>query len=375
MISLHRLLSEAGINSKITLRSYIERYQAGSPDFPIKVVTAADLRLDGESRVYLPHVEIEDAVVDVPILRIQNSSKVSFNNCLFTGGVEISQKESLVEDIHLDTCLLMGSLTVVVVDQPTISLYAVSASAINLDRVHSNGISLVRCAIGYLSVVNCSAPEFYTFSNRFVSLNIAYNNFHTVRFSHTQVDLWQQPATANREEIEQVQRRFDVFGFPHDLNLDELDKIEQQTVHNATLEFLASCSDVSLDRRALGQLKYLQTLASQPNWAWRSLQRLIGGMVKPLRIMILAVVVWVLFALMFALPVCTFSVAGADGESAPRALNLAEALYYSGITFTTIGYGDITPIDWTRFLAVIEGVLGIVLMSSFLISLVRKYIE
>ena len=96
---------------------------------------------------------------------------------------------------------------------------------------------------------------------------------------------------------------------------------------------------------------------------------------KPLRVMILAVVVWALFALLFALPVCTFSVAGADGETAPRALNLAEALYYSGITFTTIGYGDIAPVDWTRLLAVIEGVLGVVLISSFLVSLVRKYIE
>lgn len=52
-----------------------------------------------------------------------------------------------------------------------------------------------------------------------------------------------------------------------------------------------------------------------------------------------------------------------------------EALYFSGLTFTTIGYGDITPTGFARFLAVLEGLFGIVLSSALVVSLVRRHIE
>ena len=56
-------------------------------------------------------------------------------------------------------------------------------------------------------------------------------------------------------------------------------------------------------------------------------------------------------------------------------LEFLESLYFSGITFTTIGYGDIAPIGVTRFIAVIEGFLGVLLISSFLVSLVRRFAD
>jgi hypothetical protein len=56
-------------------------------------------------------------------------------------------------------------------------------------------------------------------------------------------------------------------------------------------------------------------------------------------------------------------------------LPFSEALYFSCITFTTIGYGDLTPSGITRFFAASEGLLGIVVASSFIVSLVKRYIE
>ena len=56
-------------------------------------------------------------------------------------------------------------------------------------------------------------------------------------------------------------------------------------------------------------------------------------------------------------------------------LCFSEALYFSGISFTTIGYGDIAPLKSIRYIAVIEGLIGILLSSSFVISLTRKYID
>lgn len=49
-----------------------------------------------------------------------------------------------------------------------------------------------------------------------------------------------------------------------------------------------------------------------------------------------------------------------------------ECLYFSFITFTTLGYGDLHPTGITRFIAAIEAVLGVALMGYFLALLVRK---
>jgi hypothetical protein len=49
-----------------------------------------------------------------------------------------------------------------------------------------------------------------------------------------------------------------------------------------------------------------------------------------------------------------------------------ENLYFSLITFTTIGYGDLLPTGFLRILAGFEGFLGITLTSVFLVSLAKR---
>jgi hypothetical protein len=56
-------------------------------------------------------------------------------------------------------------------------------------------------------------------------------------------------------------------------------------------------------------------------------------------------------------------------------LPFPEAFYFSCITFTTIGYGDLAPLGITRFLAASEGLLGLAVASSFIVALVKRYIE
>jgi hypothetical protein len=50
-------------------------------------------------------------------------------------------------------------------------------------------------------------------------------------------------------------------------------------------------------------------------------------------------------------------------------------LYFSAITFTTIGYGDYAPLGWLRFLAGLEGLLGMILVAVFTVSFARKLIR
>lgn len=75
-------------------------------------------------------------------------------------------------------------------------------------------------------------------------------------------------------------------------------------------------------------------------------------------------VINLLFALMFYIDHSAFN--GLDN-------NYFSAFYYSVVTFTTLGYGDITPQGgWARFLVLIEVVLGYVTLGVFVYLLSRK---
>jgi len=49
------------------------------------------------------------------------------------------------------------------------------------------------------------------------------------------------------------------------------------------------------------------------------------------------------------------------------------ALYFSAVTFTTLGYGDFEPTPDMRWLAGLEAFAGAALMALFVVALARKY--
>ena len=52
----------------------------------------------------------------------------------------------------------------------------------------------------------------------------------------------------------------------------------------------------------------------------------------------------------------------------------SELLFYSFITLTTVGYGDITPVSsYARSLAVLEAICGVLYVATFVARLVALY--
>lgn len=47
-------------------------------------------------------------------------------------------------------------------------------------------------------------------------------------------------------------------------------------------------------------------------------------------------------------------------------------LYFSTVTFTTVGYGDITPVNISIFLSGVEMFLGLTMMGIWTATLARK---
>jgi tetratricopeptide (TPR) repeat protein len=89
---------------------------------------------------------------------------------------------------------------------------------------------------------------------------------------------------------------------------------------------------------------------------------------KPSRVFYCGVVIVLLSAILYSL---TYLVK----ETAVFRPNFFEAFYFSVITFTTVGYGDLTPIGFSRLIASLESFCGIFIIPIFIISLARKYLR
>ena len=64
-----------------------------------------------------------------------------------------------------------------------------------------------------------------------------------------------------------------------------------------------------------------------------------------------------------------------DGEDGPETVDWYENYYFSGVTFTTLGFGDIHPEvkePLGQGLAMIEALLGTIFMGLFLFTLARQ---
>ena len=55
--------------------------------------------------------------------------------------------------------------------------------------------------------------------------------------------------------------------------------------------------------------------------------------------------------------------------------HLFQAVYYSVITFTTVGYGDIVPLGLNKVFAILEALSGLCIAPVFITGLCRKYLR
>jgi hypothetical protein len=111
--------------------------------------------------------------------------------------------------------------------------------------------------------------------------------------------------------------------------------------------------------RLLG-LPVLQRLELGLYWATA------GFGLRPLRVIGTAMVLVLLYGLVY------WAIEGVVPTAAPEPLTLWHTVYFSGITFATVGYGDFLPAPHARLLALTEGALGAFTMGFFVVVLANR---
>jgi hypothetical protein len=99
----------------------------------------------------------------------------------------------------------------------------------------------------------------------------------------------------------------------------------------------------------------------------------------PTRVLLNAVFTVFLFGIIYYLSTTYLPFFGSIESTLPQNLNHFQefwnSIYYSAITFFTIGYGDYFPYGPLKFVAAIEGFSGVFLMSYFTVAFVRKILR
>lgn len=128
-----------------------------------------------------------------------------------------------------------------------------------------------------------------------------------------------------------------------------------------TIDTLLVNSDIIMNKSNYSKLMFKRMFHNSRNIFARVIICLTGAFYFPALFILYSIGVILVFGLLY------FTMSGNS---------ILSSLYYSGITFTTLGYGEIKNIvPSIKVLSVIEALFGIIFCSCFITSLMNKYIK
>ena len=114
-------------------------------------------------------------------------------------------------------------------------------------------------------------------------------------------------------------------------------------------------------------------------WRWFIFDQIGRYATNPMRVLSHALGTVIGFAVVYWFTAHFAPFLGKVGSTLPESLNQSShflnSLYYSAITFFTVGYGDYFAVGWLKGVAALEGFCGVFLMSYFTVAFVRKILR
>ena len=97
---------------------------------------------------------------------------------------------------------------------------------------------------------------------------------------------------------------------------------------------------------------------------------------SPVRVIFSNIVIYFIFAFLYTIiPYFSDSTLSSVQPGQSFFTRFWDAVYYTGITYFTVGYGDILPVGPIRYLADIAAFTGVFMMSYFTVAFVRKILR
>jgi len=163
--------------------------------------------------------------------------------------------------------------------------------------------------------------------------------------------------------------------FPGNHRIDEAGLLSAEEAYRGLKQYFISNGMYNDASWASFKEKTMERLALKKKGDWLFLPSLVMNVLcgygeKPYRIVLSALSAICLFALLYG------GFGGVERAGAPTyVLRWYDYLYYSAITFTTVGYGDFIPkaAGLFRFMAACEAFCGVFVTGLFIFTLARKY--
>jgi len=97
---------------------------------------------------------------------------------------------------------------------------------------------------------------------------------------------------------------------------------------------------------------------------------------KPMRLISTAIIAIISFAMLYAVVGLQYNgeINNLAKTSSPTEIIevFSNAIYFSTVTFTTLGYGDFTPVGFSRLIASIQAITGSFTVALFVVVFVRR---
>jgi hypothetical protein len=105
---------------------------------------------------------------------------------------------------------------------------------------------------------------------------------------------------------------------------------------------------------------------------WFIMKKILGYGVKPqnvlLTILVVILIAWAFFS-------SGYNDLSFDDGIPPTSYWWLNTLYFSFITYATVGFGDVSPTGWLVIVAMVEGILGVMLNAALIVVIFRKLIR
>lgn len=332
-----------------------------------------------EGRIYKEEIEFEGCIINLPTLNLRDSAKVSFVNCIVVGRVLFGAKD--YKSILVDSCIFLDETVIGMAGvKDDVCIYKANFAKLVFESLEAITVYIADCRIGKFEVTESNISNLRAVGNSITNISVSQTIFENILFPYGQVD-FSNFKGKNRHRFFSKKRCLtyrknlessptpNLFKFVY-VTVDEFVDDIMYRKEKETLDFLCNYTDIKNNREYFSDIMINSSIYSQKNILLKLFMWLFGAFVKPSLIVMYGLLVFLIYALIYSNPELYFKV----GDNITN-IDFLNALYFSGITFTTIGYGDIAPTGLAKIISISEGILGIFLSSSFLVSLIRKYCD